>query len=238
MIGAAVHSGSDRAADPRSVWLSFLASSAAPKQAMSILELEGYLTGVIVAPSLIRPGLWMAGLWPDEEPVFDDALQMQSVLAAVGMMLNTLSANIEQSLRRLEAERICDYRPAFCCTPDAGPPHDKVAAWVRGFWRAMQLAPSDWSPLLADERTQVILTPLVGFMNVESEPIELADDIEDRLDEAAEAIPRSILLLRKIAELRAGRGKPAPPIRHSKIGRNDPCPCGSGRKSKRCCGRS
>jgi yecA family protein len=81
MIGAAVHSGSDAAADPQSVWLSFLASPAAPNQTMSILELEGYLTGVIVAPSLIRPGLWMAGLWPDEEPVFDDAVQIRSVLA-------------------------------------------------------------------------------------------------------------------------------------------------------------
>jgi len=236
MIGAAVHSGSDAAADPRSVWLSFLASSAAPKQAMSILELEGYLTGVIVAPSLIRASLWMAGLWLDEEPVFDDALQMQSVLAAVGMMLNTLTAKIEQSLRRLEAERICDYRPAFC-TPGTRPLHDKVAMWARGFWRAMQLAPSDWSALLADERAQGILTPLVDFMNVESEPIELADDIEDRLDEAAEAIPRSIVLLRKIAEIRASRGQPAQPIRHSKMGRNDPCPCGSGLKFKRCCGR-
>jgi predicted transcriptional regulator len=36
-------------------------------------------------------------------------------------------------------------------------------------------------------------------MNVDSEPIEFADEIGDRLDEAAEAIPRSILLLRKIA---------------------------------------
>lgn len=41
--------------------------------------------------------------------------------------------------------------------------------------------------------------PASGSMNVDSEPIELADEIEDRLDEAAEAIPRSILLLRKIA---------------------------------------
>ena len=30
------------------------------------------------------------------------------------------------------------------------------------------------------------------------------------------------------------------PIRHDgpKIGRNDPCPCGSGKKYKKCCGRS
>ena len=77
------------------------------------------------------------------------------------MMLKTLSAKLEQSLRRFEAERVCDYHPAFC-TPDGRPSHDKVSAWVRGFWRAMQLAPSDWSPLLADERTQVIRTPLLA----------------------------------------------------------------------------
>ena len=32
---------------------------------------------------------------------------------------------------------------------------------------------------------------------------------------------------------------PATPVRHSepKVGRNDPCPCGSGKKFKKCCGR-
>lgn len=28
-----------------------------------------------------------------------------------------------------------------------------------------------------------------------------------------------------------------PPVKPSKVGRNDPCPCGSGKKFKRCCGR-
>ncbi|WP_211365126.1 SEC-C metal-binding domain-containing protein [Rhodovulum strictum] len=30
------------------------------------------------------------------------------------------------------------------------------------------------------------------------------------------------------------RGQPA---RRAKVGRNDPCPCGSGRKFKKCCGQ-
>lgn len=28
-----------------------------------------------------------------------------------------------------------------------------------------------------------------------------------------------------------------PYVRGEKIGRNDPCPCGSGKKYKKCCGR-
>ena len=32
-------------------------------------------------------------------------------------------------------------------------------------------------------------------------------------------------------------GKPSgPAIAHNKVGRNDPCPCGSGKKYKKCCG--
>ena len=31
--------------------------------------------------------------------------------------------------------------------------------------------------------------------------------------------------------------KPRPVVKDHKIGRNDPCPCGSGKKYKKCCGR-
>jgi hypothetical protein len=35
----------------------------------------------------------------------------------------------------------------------------------------------------------------------------------------------------------AGTPRPAPPPKKKKVGRNDPCPCGSGRKYKHCCGK-
>ena len=33
------------------------------------------------------------------------------------------------------------------------------------------------------------------------------------------------------------RQGPAPVVSAAKVGRNDPCPCGSGKKYKKCCGR-
>ncbi|HWQ69240.1 MAG TPA: SEC-C metal-binding domain-containing protein [Patescibacteria group bacterium] len=33
-----------------------------------------------------------------------------------------------------------------------------------------------------------------------------------------------------------GRPEPVDRLRTGLVGRNDPCPCGSGRKAKRCCG--
>jgi preprotein translocase subunit SecA len=35
----------------------------------------------------------------------------------------------------------------------------------------------------------------------------------------------------------AGEDAPQQPVRSDKVGRNDPCPCGSGKKYKKCCGR-
>jgi uncharacterized protein len=205
---------------------------------MSLLELDRYLTGVIVAPSLIRPSRCMAGLWIDEEPVFDDATQIQRVLSAVRVMFNALSTRIEQSLRRLETERLCDYHPAFQ-TDDGKPSHDMGRRWTNGFWRAMQLTPTDWHALGADDRTQVLITPFVGFIDAgKGAGFEPADDIDSRLDEAAAEIPRAILLLRKIAQMRATRTSRVQQTPRSKIGRNDPCPCGSGKKYKRRCAQS
>jgi uncharacterized protein len=231
------HDGGGAIADPASLWMAHLASPAAPKRMMSTLELEGYLTGVIVAPSPIRPSRWMAGLWEDDEPVFVDTTQMQSALDAIAAMFNALNTRIERSLRRLEAERICDYRPAF--QPAEGrPAHEAVRTWARGFWKAMALAPAEWSGLAADERLQPVITPLVGFIDVGDDPFEPAEDINDRLDEAAADIPRAILILSKIAQLRASRPSAIAQRRPGKVGRNDPCPCGSGKKYKRCCGSS
>jgi hypothetical protein len=64
------------------------------------------------------------------------------------------------------------------------------------------------------------------------------------IEQGAERVgPAKALLLAKMMELADRYGDPEgllqpapPPRRHGpKVGRNDPCPCGSGRKYKRCC---
>lgn len=229
------HNGRAGTSDPAPSWMALLASPAAPKRAMSALELDGYLTGVIVAPSPIQASRWTAGLWGEDEPLSDDAAEVRSVLSAIWAMHDALRAKIERSLHKLEADRVCDYHPAF--QPTIGKPsHEALRTWASGFWRAMALAPTEWSALAADERLQPVIAPLVGFLDV-GDDLEFhpAADINDRLDAAAANIPRAILVLRKIAQLRASRPA-ARQASGNKPGRNDPCPCGSGKKYKRCCG--
>src|SRR5262249_22921411 len=141
-------------ADPAATWLAFLASPEAPKTALSRLGLDVYLTGIIVSPhpAPIRPSRWLGGLWGQDEPVFEDEKQINLVLGAVMGHYNALIKEIDRSLKRLEAGHACDYRPMFL--PDNGkPPHDAVRDWVRGFWKAMALAPEAWRALAGVRRS-------------------------------------------------------------------------------------
>jgi uncharacterized protein len=63
----------------------------------------------------------------------------------------------------------------------------------------------------------------------------IPDKIDEIRQENAELIPRVLPALRKLAQIRASEEfDPVRPAR--KVGRNEPCPCDSGKKYKRCCG--
>ena len=129
--------------DPAAAWLSLRTSSAAPSRVGSMLELDGYLTGVIVSPSFIAPGRWIAGLWGEDDPIFDDEQQLAAAFGSVMGRYDTLSAEIDASLERLQAERVCHWRPAFQ-PADGKPSHAAVRQWAEGFWMAAALDPAGW----------------------------------------------------------------------------------------------
>lgn len=198
---------------------------------MSPMELDGYLTGVVVSPDLLLPSRWLDRIWGENEPTFDGLDQMQTVIAAVMDHYNAIIAALDAGFKQIEAKRPADYRPLYLAASDK-PNHDVVRTWVRGFGKAMAHAPARWSSIAEDERLQSLLTPFIGFMDIADPAFEPADNIDELLDEAATAIPRATIILRKIAQFST-----APAARRrSKIGRNDPCSCGSGLKYKRCCG--
>lgn len=49
-------------------------------------------------------------------------------------------------------------------------------------------------------------------------------------------IPQRHQVVQRVSESQEDTGRKEP-VRNQKVGRNDPCPCGSGKKYKKCCGR-
>lgn len=118
------------------------------------------------------------------------------------------------------------------------------ALWSQGFLLAVQRRPAEWEPLLRNPRTAKLLEPiseLAAAVNdlSDEDPNPPDDQIPELLVRKMEAIMLRAHLIKRIpalvTELRqrsSGMLTAAAP----KTGRNDPCPCGSGRKYKKCCG--
>ncbi|HEX2530775.1 MAG TPA: UPF0149 family protein, partial [Burkholderiaceae bacterium] len=109
-------------------------------------------------------------------------------------------------------------------------------AWAWGFWEGMDLRAEAWAPIWSSNLAP-LMQPiyLLGAEEIEEDEMPLVEDPVKRHKLAVEmeaAIPEIYkfwLPRRKSAVAPVQREAPKP-------GRNDPCPCGSGKKFKQCCG--
>lgn len=113
--------------------------------------------------------------------------------------------------------------------------------WARGYMRGTRLAPEGRSRIFSDDSEGLVLTvPIVaGEVDPEwpKEPMtsERNDELLQSMLAGAARAYRYFKEDRIAYAMVAARPEPyerAAP----KIGRNDPCPCGSSKKYKRCCG--
>jgi len=170
----------------------------------------------------------MAGLWGGE-PVFEGQEQAQAVLNAVMLRYDEILHQLDTAPKR--------FRPWYMAEAEQPASAEQAAEWARGFWKAMMLTPETWSPLVHDHENRLLLAPILCFIDAGEGhgliPVD-PDEVDDLLCDAAEIIPTIIPGIR--AYWRTGATSPQQPARSQRPGRNDPCPCGSGKKYKRCCG--
>lgn len=83
----------------------------------------------------------------------------------------------------------------------------------------------------ADLQKHATKTPTTGTVVAENQP-----RLKTTFDFGAEGLP-SEALSQLSTEAHRRQSAPIQPVSPRKVGRNEPCPCGSGKKFKRCCGR-
>ena len=214
----------------------FLSSDDAPPESMQLSDLDGFLTGIAIGPELVMPSEWLPVVWGGEEPVFADGDQAQAVLGAIMSRYNEILRQVEEG----------SFEPVLWITPD----ETVIAAdWAEGFALAIGLRPEAWDPVLKSKRHAPLLLSILGLcgdQNGES-ALGLDADAEDELArEAPDMIPACVGEIarfwraRRAAHPHNFRTDRVSAAAHmaTKTGRNDPCPCGSGKKFKKCCGQT
>jgi uncharacterized protein len=204
-------------------------SDASPEDCMQLSDLDGFLTGIAIGPELIVPSEWLSAVWGGDEPAFESIEQAQTVIG-------TIMGRYNEILRALSTDPET-YAPLFWEGPDG----EVIAAdWAEGFVDAVRLRPEAWRPLLEDREALVMLMPILALCGDAEggSPLELdPEEDADLLAQAPELIPACVAGIDGFWKERRGRPKAGPGrAKSAKVGRNDPCPCGSGRKHKRCCG--
>tara|TARA_R110002153_G_scaffold112193_6_gene254127 strand:- start:157 stop:591 length:435 start_codon:yes stop_codon:yes gene_type:complete len=109
--------------------------------------------------------------------------------------------------------------------------------WIEGFYTGLSMRPDAWLPL-GHGNAHKALSTFTRLHQIASTPrAELAPiDVDDELERLApDLIPFSVEELHRERLAHASSTKQAANQNFQKVGRNDACPCGSGKKFKKCC---
>jgi uncharacterized protein len=210
-----------------------LAELAEDGDSMLISELDGFLAGLIVAPDPISPIEWLPLVWSSDGTAapFADEREAQWYVAQVMEHHEAIERALNKGPGR--------YSPFF---EMEGPGGDILwEMWIEAFEAAMRLRPESWAQLAVDgdEDVAEAVGGLITLAEIASDSSDLERDDIDALTAAAPMlIPRWIDVLHAWSSADGNDELPMPSdaLLAAKIGRNDPCSCGSGKKYKKCCG--
>jgi uncharacterized protein len=224
-----------------------LAGIPEPLEPLDAVMLDGFLAGVIVQPELIATERWLPHVfdagghrWGEAEPTPEQA-RARELIARRHAAMNRSLAEFG-GFEPLILEPLGDDEGTPPDGPDA-PALDAttraILPWVAGFEFAASIFPAMYA--LDDDAVATTLTRLYRFLPAEGDEEEATAALLARehpiatLDAAIEEV---VACVGELYDLTAPLRYQVETVRRTapKVGRNDPCPCGSGRKFKVCHG--
>lgn len=193
---------------------------------LCVSELDGFLTAIVSGPRMPPPSVWFPALWGDGEaqPEWPSEDGAHRFLGLVMQHLNRVSSGLRGESGNFE--------PLFLAHRDADSDTFIVDEWCHGYMRGV--AVSHWPELPEDMQTW--LDAIAFHSSEETFPVvqQLSDE---EYASACDEVPHAALrlydywLMHRDPYATASTSQRTSP----KIGRNAPCPCGSGKKYKVCC---
>jgi uncharacterized protein len=202
-------------------------------KAMNVEEVDGFFAALIVGPEMVMPSEYLpevfGGAIPDSDGFgsLDDA---NDILALLMRHWNDIAATLSKD----------DVYLPVLVEHENGVSHGND--WARGFMRGVELCHDGWAELISDEDHGGCMIPMLMLYHehdpdpeMRPEPIG-AEQRENIIVHMAAGLVGAYRYFRQHGLSDVDTRATEPRNTKSKIGRNDPCPCGSGNKYKRCCG--
>lgn len=192
---------------------------------VDVAELDGLLTAVLSGPVVVEPDNWLVAIWGGQKniPRWKNDREMDRFINLCFKHMNDI------------AERLSSYpdqfEPVFGENEVEGRHFTVVEEWCFGYMRGVGL--TDWSALPEALKADLETISLHG---TEENFARLDEMDEEEYNKSVDAIRPAALRLYDYWSANPQQPEVQQPIVNGvKVGRNDPCPCGSGRKFKSCC---
>ena len=210
----------------------------APVGLESIEQVDGFFCALVAGPEGASADEFIPVIWSKDgltdagtRPKYDSDEQREYVETLLNRHWHTILLRLE---RDYQHPPVLDRRWAG----------SEADYWAYGFLRGVAARASAWGQRAREED---IASFLSGIFAIATDPEEFPDQVVKLAERAKllKVLPMALVHLHCL-----WRGRPSPyrlrrrsetitgPRIARKIGRNDPCPCGSGQKYKRCCGLS
>lgn len=202
--------------------------------AMRLDEVQGYLCAALAGPVPVSEGDWLEEILGSEE-----ALDTEAGKEAADI-LRRFAADLVANL--VNDEPLTLYLYPTSEEDDA--PSD-FEPWCLAYLHGVDTAAEDWFDGLTDEEEvewlderlfplMVLTGEAEAAAKQHGEPWPEGKELDDLLNQSREELARAVSEIYLFWNAKHGVGT----VRREggKVGRNDPCPCGSGKKFKQCCG--
>lgn len=201
----------------------FLASDVAANNSMEISSLHGFLTALVSGPEVVMPSEWLPIVFGSREPSFIGEERAQRILGLIVRMHNEIGFTL--------TEQPATFEPILL-SPGGKGKRSYGFAWCYGYLEGVTLGVDAWRKYF-DEPTVTAGLKVIAHLATDAPGVRLPPgirraDIPDVLSGTALSIHAFFLDGRR-RERTVHRSSP-------RVSRNAPCPCGSGKKFKVCCG--
>ena len=202
-------------------------------KAMNVEALDGFFAALIAGPDTVMPSEYYREVFGGE---MSDACEFGGLDQAneiLGLMMRHWN-DIAGTLNKAEV-----YVPLLL-QDENGVAHGND--WAHGFMRGMHMRHDGWAELVSDEEEGGCLVPMMMLYHEHAEDPKMRpkpitpEKREEVIAHMAAGLVGAYRYFRSQREAYASSPASEPLRGTSKVGRNEPCPCGSGKKYKRCCG--
>ena len=193
---------------------------------LDVSELDGLFTALVSGPVSVVPSKWLPLVWGDFEPVWESQEVFQEIFSLMIRHMN--------SIVHLLIEHPEEFEPLFLGRDVEGNSYTIVDEWCEGYQHGVELNRESWDA--AGAEMAELFVPIFAFTTETNwRGHDMSDKEKERTRQAI--VPNVRKIHAYWLDRRAESASVAQPVRRDapRVGRNDPCPCGSGKKYKKCC---